>query len=395
VITASASSRRRSNPRMPSTKAAPGTRWAPNAAQRPPERPPAAPVIARPLGSRGRAPARATSREERLSTCSGEAPFCSAKTSAARSNGTEVSQRTSSFAPFGPPTASSASTAPRPPSVVAVPPAATRTRFAPSAIDAAISSPVPALLAPSGSRSPSAIRSSPEAAAASTIAAEPSCSAAYSASIGRPRASCAGALRSSPCMAAASTAAVPSPPSAAGQRSATAPAFSTPRPIASATSRALSVPLKESGATRTRKLGVERVDVLLELLGDDVPLHLHRRRQLAGLLREIVGEDLELLHLLHAGELLIDLVEMLLDDRPHLIVSPQLGRIGGPAPLLAELGALLHVEGDQGDQVGPSIADHHALGDVGALLDLGLEVRRRDVLAARGDDDVLLATGDR
>jgi hypothetical protein len=107
------------------------------------------------------------------STCSGEAPFWAAKTSAARSNGTEVSERTSSLAPWIPP-ASIASTAPRPPSIVAVPPAATRMRFAPASMAAAISSPVPALLALSGSRSSSASRSSPEAAAASTTAVEPS-----------------------------------------------------------------------------------------------------------------------------------------------------------------------------------------------------------------------------
>src|SRR5439155_22967814 len=100
------------------------------------------------------------------------------------------------------------------------------------------------------------------------------------------------AARSSPPHISTSTAAVPSPPSAAGQRSASTPARSSPRPIASATCSAVSVPLNESGATRN--LDVERVDVLLELLGDDVALHLHRRRQLAGLLGEVVGQDLEL-----------------------------------------------------------------------------------------------------
>src|SRR5262249_27272496 len=57
--------------------------------------------------------------------------------------------------------------------------------------------------------------------------------------------------------------------------------------------------------------------------------------------------------------------------------------------------ALLHVEGDQRDQVRATVPDYDALGDVGALLDLGLEVGGGDVLTAGGDDDVLLAAGDR
>ncbi len=130
-------------------------------------------------------PASATSREVSLSTLSGEAPFWGAKTSAASSKGTEVSQRTSSFAPRSP-AASRASIAPWPPSVVALPPAATSTRRAPASTAAAISSPVPALLARSGSRSSSPTRSRPDAAATSTIAVEPSRTRPYSASIGRP-----------------------------------------------------------------------------------------------------------------------------------------------------------------------------------------------------------------
>src|SRR5215210_379720 len=259
---------------------------------------------------------------------------------------------------------------------------------------AAISSPVPALLARSGSRSSAATSESPEAAATSTIAVVPSRTSANSASISRPSGSWTLTLRRSPPRASSRTAIVPSPPSAAGQRSGSAPASSTPAPTASATCRAVSVPLNESGATRKR-LGVERVDFPLVLVGDHVALHLQRRRQLAALLREVVRQDLELLHLLDARELRVHLIEMLLDDRPHLGVLAQLRRVRRPPLLLAELRALLHVEGDQSDQIGPAVADHDALRDVRALLDLGLEVGRGDVLAARRDDDVLLAAGDR
>ena len=37
---------------------------------------------------------------------------------------------------------------------------------------------------------------------------------------------------------------------------------------------------------------------------------------------------------------------------------------------------------------------HDGLGDEARALEVGLDVRRREVLAARGDDDVLLAAGD-
>ena len=102
----------------------------------------------------------------------------------------------------------------------------------------------------SGSRSSGSTRASPEAAATSTTAVLPSRIRPNSASIGRPSGPCAGAARRSPPRAWTSTAIVPSPPSAAGQRSGARPARSTPRPIASATSRGSSVPLNESGATR-------------------------------------------------------------------------------------------------------------------------------------------------
>src|SRR5215210_4318047 len=259
---------------------------------------------------------------------------------------------------------------------------------------AAISSPVPALLARSGSRSSAATSESPEAAATSTIAVVPSRTSANSASISRPSGSWTLTLRRSPPRASSRTAIVPSPPSAAGQRSGSAPASSTPAPTASATCRAVSVPLNESGATRKR-LGVERVDFPLVLVGDHVALHLQRRGQLAALLRQVVRQDLELLHLLDARKLCVHLVEMLLDDCPHLGVLAQLRRVRRPPLLLAELRALLHVEGDQSDQIGPAVADHDALRDVRALLDLGFEVGGGDVLAARRDDDVLLAAGDR
>src|SRR5580704_5440660 len=114
---------------------------------------------------------------------------------------------------------------------------------------ARISSPVPAVLAAHGSRWAAGTRPSPLAAAVSTIA---SCAAiAKGASSVRPSGSVAGAPRTCAPSGSSRAASVPSPPSATGQRSTGRPAPSRPRPIATATSTAVQVPLNESGATST------------------------------------------------------------------------------------------------------------------------------------------------
>src|SRR5947199_250965 len=65
-------------------------------------------------------------------------------------------------------------------------------------------------------------------------------------------------------------------------------------------------------------------------------------------------------------------------------------------PVLARVYRYLFlVERDQDHRVGTLVAVHHRLGDPAALLEVVLDVGRRQVLAAGGDDDVLLAPGDR
>src|SRR4051794_17315461 len=64
---------------------------------------------------------------------------------------------------------------------------------------------------------------------------------------------------------------------------------------------------------RTALLGVQRVEELRVLVVDHVALDLERRRELAGLLREVVVEDLELLDLLDLREVRVDVVEHVLD----------------------------------------------------------------------------------
>src|SRR5262249_34313639 len=120
----------------------------------------------------------------------------------------------------------------------------------------------------------------------------------------------------------------------------------------------------------------------------DTALDLHRRRELAGVDAERPLEDRELLDLLDAREGLVRLVDRALDlraDRRRRVEVA--GRL--------DLARRRLVERDERGQVLAPIADHDRFTDERRRLDHRLDVLRRDVLAARGDDDFLLAAGDR
>ena len=143
VMTARLARMRESKSSASSTHGAPGSSVAWWTAHRPPERPPAQPVIGTPRGSRGQRPASSARRSSSRFTMSGSAPFCGPNTFGACSNGVRTSHSTTRRAPPRPPASSIASSAPAPPSVVAEPPTATTITCAPAAAAAAISSPVP------------------------------------------------------------------------------------------------------------------------------------------------------------------------------------------------------------------------------------------------------------
>src|SRR3954452_10295010 len=125
---------------------------------------------------------------------------------------------------------------------------------------------------------------------------------------------------------------------------------------------------------------VERVDLVLEVLVDLLALDLERRCELALFLGQLAREDLELLDLLDVREVLVRGVDRLLDR----------GLVRAVVVVLA-----LAVGGDERDQVRPVVAVDDRLRDRRAARDLLLDVRRRDVLARRRDDDLLGPTGDR
>ena len=130
----------------------------------------------------------------------------------------------------------------------------TITRFAPAAIAASSSSPVPRVVATIGSRRSDGTSTSPEAAAISIAAVRPSPSRPNGATTGSPIGPLTVASRNEPPVAATRAATVPSPPSAIGTRSIVAPgeARTTPRTMASAARDADRLPLNLSGAITTR-----------------------------------------------------------------------------------------------------------------------------------------------
>src|SRR5215211_2531781 len=90
---------------------------------------------------------------------------------------------------------------------------------------------------------------------------------------------------------------------------------------------------------------VDLLDYVGVLLVHDVALDLQRRRQLTGLLGQVVVEDLEALDLLDRSDVGVDLVDRALDLLPHPLVPGERGRVRGlDAELLRERRGLLRIE---------------------------------------------------
>src|SRR3954451_11015042 len=278
VTTRSALASRSAAPVSSSTRSTPGRssidRRCPPIVSRPKAVPPAAPAPATSRSWRPVAASRASAYTPRYAssfrTWSGVAPFCGPYVGAApRSprSGLVTSQaiRSSTSASRGSralrsisgqrvKSAPSARRIPAPPSVVALPPIPSVMWRMPSSSTARMTSPVPSVVAESGSRSEGRTRDSPDASASSTTAALPSSRRSHRARTGRPSGSPTIASRHDQPPAAAIARSVPSPPSASGAIAMplSGRARAQPRASAAATSTELKEPLNESGAMRTR-----------------------------------------------------------------------------------------------------------------------------------------------
>src|SRR5262245_6656720 len=173
--------------------------------------------------------------------------------------------------------------------------------------------------------------------------------------------------------------------------SATAPT-STP----AATSRILIACSFRSDATSGRRrraascLGVHGVDHVLVLSVDERALELHGRRELLVLCGEDLLDQPELLDGLHARQLPVDPVDLAADQLLDLLGPAERGEVRERhVPLLGELRDGLVVDHHQAGQELALVADDHGVRDVRGKLELVLDLRRRHVLAAGGDDDVL------
>src|SRR6185369_3315975 len=154
-------------------------------------------------------------------------------------------------------------------------------------------------------------------------------------------------------------------------------------------------PLEMSASLRHRPFAIHGVDLGGVAFVHEAALQLHGRRQLLVLGRELAFDQVELLDGFDAREVDVDRLDLALDQVLDFLRAAQAGVVGeGNVLVLRELLDILLVDHDQTRQIRPLVADDHGVGDVRRELELVLDLRRRDVLAARGDDDVFHPVGD-
>ena len=136
-------------------------------------------------------------------------------------------------------------------------------------------------------------------------------------------------------------------------------------------------------------------------VGDDPAVlladHVRLDRLLLGQLDadlEVLGQDAEGPHRLGLGHGLVGVVDGLLDLGAQVLVVEQLTDVGGLALRLGPWHHGLGVDRDQGSDEGFAVAHDHGLADQEVGADAVLEHGRGDVLAAGGDDELLLAPRD-
>ena len=138
------------------------------------------------------------------------------------------------------------------------------------------------------------------------------------------------------------------------------------------------------------------VDVGGEVLRDHGALHLQRRRDVVVVGGEVDRQDDELADRLGPGDRLVRVVDrgLELGEQVRIISQVRRGRVGWLAVLLLPVLERLRVQRDQARDERLVVADDHDLADQRVRPQPVLEHGRGDVLAARGDDELLLAAGD-
>src|SRR5712692_3060907 len=127
---------------------------------------------------------------------------------------------------------------------------------------------------------------------------------------------------------------------------------------------------------------VHRLDLLLVALLDDLPFDVQLERELAVRLREVLGQQGEVLNPLPGAVALVGRVDRLLDA------------LADGSLVESCLASRVPVGHDQGRDIWPSVPDHDRPFDERVVHQLVLKGLRRDVLAHRGFEERLLAVCD-
>src|SRR5699024_5091354 len=133
-----------------------------------------------------------------------------------------------------------------------------------------------------------------------------------------------------------------------------------------------------------------------EVLNDDIALDAHLWREVSAGLGEIRRKNLELANGLGAADLRVRRVDGALHLGDHLRVDARLseGQVAVFAVVLEPGRQHLNVESDESRDEGLLVADDDDLTDDRVGANRVFESRRRHILAAGGDDELLLATSD-
>src|SRR5690242_9766710 len=130
-----------------------------------------------------------------------------------------------------------------------------------------------------------------------------------------------------------------------------------------------------------RPRAIHRVDLASVALVHEIALQLHGRRQLLVLRRELPLDQHELLDGFDAGEIGIHRLDLAPDQILDLGRAAQAGVIGeGNVVVLRELLDVLMIDHDEAGEIGPLVADHDCIRDIGRKFELVLDLRGRDVL---------------
>lgn len=136
-------------------------------------------------------------------------------------------------------------------------------------------------------------------------------------------------------------------------------------------------------------------DQRLVALEDLAPLQLESGREHVVVLGELLGDDLEFLHLLVRGQFLLDPRQFFLGPLQDFWMATELGPGEGGILRGGEFPTHdLLVEDQEGDQVGLAVAEDRGLQEPRALLQRLLDHRGDDVLAVGGDEHLLDAALD-